>query len=92
MVYYEHFCKEHIAMILAIAAIITGALYWCRKADKKFRNAGSSDGTLSGKQGIAPSLKLARILAVVLFLAELIQDILAYREGFSIKSLLPLHL
>lgn len=93
MVYYEHFCKEHIAMILAIASIITGVLYWCRKADRKHRaDATDPDGKLSNKHGIAPSLKVARILAVVLFFAELIQDILAYREGFPIKSILPLHL
>lgn len=112
MVYYEHFCTEHIGMILTIATIITLVLIWCKKADKKHGlsspcvaktlapdsqagHAGTpSDGSSAGRSrgALAPSLKLARILAVVLFLAELIQDILAYNEGFPLKSILPFHL
>ncbi len=104
MVYYEHFCTEHIGMIITIATIITLVLIFCKKADKKHNLSSSSEAkalapdvdtasSLTPSHGaLAPSLKLARILAVVLFLAELIQDILAYNEGFPLKSILPFHL
>jgi len=35
MIYYEHFCPEHIGMVLTIATCITLVLLWSRKQDGK---------------------------------------------------------